>query len=185
MGMTRIGRRNSGGRQSQWLANCGSVSHTKRCYEGLWTRKKPGSLNQYSFRTLPSPAENIHPRDQLTSSSTLGDNLPLKGYHDSEVVGHCSCSSGFLTAPSRCVDRLVRKKKVLVELEKKVSFAWSLNRIRFLELFWRPGPFCSFKARACRWNLVLFFPTTGPREKKPSWRGGVDTVWIFPSGESV
>lgn len=81
MAMTRVRRRNSGGSQSQWLANCGNVRNEKKKHESI-SHKKKGVMRGFepekkrsplSFPTLPSPVENIRPRDQLTSSSTLGD----------------------------------------------------------------------------------------------------------------
>lgn len=48
-----------------------SISHKKKgVMRGFEPEKKRSPL---SFPTLPSPVENIRPRDQLTSSSTLGD----------------------------------------------------------------------------------------------------------------
>ena len=76
------------------------------------------------------------------------------------------------------------EKNVLVVLEKKVSFAWSVNRIGRI-VFWSCFEglvgFVHSK-RELVVEILFFFHLPG---KKPSWRGGVDTVWIFPPGESV
>lgn len=57
MAISLIGRRNSGGRQSQQLVNCA---------------EKNGLSCAMFFSTLPSLLVNIRPRDRLTSSSTRG-----------------------------------------------------------------------------------------------------------------
>ena len=58
------------------------LTHKKDVMRGFGPEKKRAPLpNNLSLPSLP-PVENIHPHDQLTSSYTLGDGLPLKCYHD-------------------------------------------------------------------------------------------------------
>ena len=107
----------------------------------------------------------------------------------SEVDGRCSFISDFLTAPSRCMDRPVRKRKRPSGIGKKVSFVWSVNRIGRI-VFWSCFEglvgFVHSKRELVVEILFFFFPNyLAKREKTKLERRSRHGLDFFSPGESV
>ena len=115
------------------------------------------------------------------------------------LIGRRSFIFGFLTVLSRCVERLVRKKKLPSGIEKRwVLFGLSIGSVDlFLELFWRS--YLCFEVVFRFWRSVLFiqsaslslkscsffFQLPGQEKKNKLERRSQHGVDFFSPGESV